>query len=66
VTKTEKQFLQDLIENEGFSYCFTDYSNFPAIKDKEFHRLREQYIRAHEELEYYITNWKGRPVENAR
>jgi hypothetical protein len=43
------------MDAEGFHYCFASYSSFPEIQDPEFHRLREDYLRAAELLEKYIT-----------
>lgn len=28
------------MDNEGFEYCFKQYSSFKEIKDEEFHNLR--------------------------
>ena len=42
------------IENEGFEYTFRHYTSFKEIKDKEFHRLREAFLKAAKELEDYI------------
>ncbi len=49
-----KQRILDTIENEGFDYCFINYSNFEDIKDKEFHRLRQAYLDDHKALADYI------------
>ena len=43
------------MDNEGFHYCFRHYSNFPEIKDKQFHKLRRAYLKAAELLENYIN-----------
>lgn len=40
---------------EGFHYTFIGYSSFPYIKDTEFHRLREAFIKAEHELNEYIN-----------
>lgn len=50
----EFQYVQDTIENEGFDYAFIDYSDFAEIEDAEFHKLREAYCKAHEELKDYV------------
>jgi len=44
------------MNNEGFHYCFKQYSNFSEIKDEKFHELREQYIEISNSLEKYITD----------
>lgn len=43
------------VDNEGFDYCFRNYSSFQDIKDEKFHELREAYKKAADELENYIT-----------
>ncbi len=48
------QALHDRIDNEGFSYCFLFYSHFNEIADKQFHRLRKEYIASHKALEKYL------------
>lgn len=42
------------IENEGFDYCFVNYSDFKKVKDIEFHKLRKQYVAAHIALSEYL------------
>lgn len=49
------QDVRDRIEMEGFHYTFIGYSSFPYIKDTEFHRLREAFIKAEHELNEYIN-----------
>lgn len=44
------------MNEEGFHYCFENYSSFDEIDDEEFHRLRLQYIKSAKELENYIKN----------
>lgn len=48
------QYVRDCIEHESFDYAFTGYSDFKEVKDPEFHRLREAYLTAQEELQDYI------------
>lgn len=43
------------IGSEGFNYCFMDYSNFKEVKDKDFHKLRKEYISAVEKLTNYLN-----------
>lgn len=47
--------VADSIDNEGFDYCFRHYSSFTDIVDSEFHRLRERYIAAANELGDYVA-----------
>ena len=42
------------VENEGFDYCFRNYSDFKEVKDKKFHELREAYVKAADALQDYI------------
>lgn len=50
------EYVRDTVDNEGFDYTFRHYSSFKEVTDKEFHRLREAYESAAEELEEYIEN----------
>lgn len=43
------------MDQEGFDYCFRNYSNFDEVKDAEFHRLREAYVAAADALENYVN-----------
>lgn len=56
MTTTERQFVSDHIESQGFDYAFTEYftSFVQNVKDPEFHRLREAYVAAHKALADYI------------
>lgn len=47
-------YVRDTVENEGFHYAFTGYSDFADIKDAEFHKLREAYVSAAEQLAEYL------------
>lgn len=44
------------MDEEGFDYCFDGYSNWEEIKDKEFHRLRLQYLQSAKDLRNYILS----------
>jgi hypothetical protein len=44
------------MDNEGFDYCFLNYSNFEEIKDDKFHQLRLKYIETSKELRKYIED----------
>ncbi len=55
MTKDDREYILSVIDQEGFDYTFVDYSDFKAIKDKEFHKLRKAYIDAHKALEQYIN-----------
>lgn len=47
-------YVRETVNQEGFDYTFTGYSNFEEIEDREFHRLREAYLKARKELAEYI------------
>lgn len=47
-------WINAVVDNEGFDYAFMCYSDFDDIKDLEFHKLRKEYINAHEKLQSYI------------
>ncbi|HDR1205965.1 TPA: hypothetical protein QB268_001777, partial [Pasteurella multocida] len=42
----DREYLQSIIENEGFDYAFVGYSHFKEIQDEEFHKLRLAYLAA--------------------
>ncbi|MCK9447256.1 hypothetical protein M0Q50_10435 [bacterium] len=44
------------MEEEGFDYCWSYYSNFKEIEDEEFHKLRKLYIEISEKLEKYVED----------
>lgn len=56
ITRDTLEFVALKAEEEGFDYCFRDYSSFSDVNDEEFHRLRRAYIDAAKELEKYIIN----------
>ena len=48
------QSVQYRMDEEGFDYCFENYSNWDEIKDEEFHRLRLEFLKSMKELREYI------------
>ena len=50
----ELDYVRDCIENEGFDYCFCDYSQFAEIKDRTFQELRKSYVLAAKALKEYL------------
>ncbi len=46
--------INSAVENEGFWYCFTDYSAWKDIEDEELHRRIDKMIEAADELKAYI------------
>ncbi len=53
-TEYDFNYVKSCINNEGFHYCFTDYSDFIEINDEKFHELRKLYLKAQMELENYV------------
>lgn len=50
----EIEVLKYKMDDEGFDYCFRDYSDFLAVEDEKFHELRKAFVKAADELEEYI------------
>lgn len=50
------QSVQYRMDEEGFDYCFENYSNWDEIKDDEFHRLRLEFLKSMKELREYIDS----------
>ena len=50
--------LEGAIHCEGFDYAFSGYSEWHDIKDKEFHKLRKNFLLAREKLRNYINGQK--------
>lgn len=42
------------IKEEGFHYCFENYSTWSEIKDEQFHKLRLEYLETAKLLKEYI------------
>lgn len=55
MTPQQLDYIRSTISNEGFSYTFHGYSDFPDVKDKEFHKLRKEYIEASKKLAKYLN-----------
>lgn len=52
--KKDKQQILSKIEWEGFEYALLWYSHWEQVKDEQFHVLRNNFIKAREELASYI------------
>lgn len=52
--RTTLEYVRFVVEKEGFDNAFSSYSHFEEVKDEEFHRLREAYLAAGEELADYL------------
>ncbi len=44
---------------EGFDYCFCDYSDWKDLDDPYFHEFRVNYLAAKNALENYVVHLKG-------
>ncbi len=51
---SDKESVQEIVENEGLDYAMFNYSDFKEIKDTKFHELRQQYIDSAKVLAEYI------------
>jgi hypothetical protein len=54
MTQDDKRLVKDAVENEGFDYCFKNYSHFDEVEDKKFHELREAYLASRQALADYF------------
>ena len=55
MTSKEFQYVLATIDNEGFDYSFSGYTNFKEeVKDPYFHKLRRAYLNARDELAKYV------------
>jgi len=48
------KYVTDTVDQEGFDYAFTGYSEFKEVKDEKFHELRRDYLKAADELASYL------------
>ena len=49
-----KQYVLEMVDNEGLAYAMIHYSEFKEYKNEEFHRLRRQFVEAYKELSDYL------------
>jgi len=50
----DKKYIQDIVYDEGFDNAMVHYSNFEEIDDEDFHRLRQELLRARSEIMRYL------------
>lgn len=56
-TDYDFKYIKSCMKNEGFDYCFTEYSDFKEeINDEEFHKLRIIYLKSRVDLENYVLS----------
>jgi hypothetical protein len=48
--------VQYRMGDEGMDYCFEHYSSFEEIEDKEFHKLRLEFLEITKKLKSYVEN----------
>lgn len=49
------QSVQYRMDEEGFDYCFENYSNWDEIEDEKFHELRLGFLKSMNDLREYIN-----------
>lgn len=54
MTKAQKQDVLGKLDWEGGFEYFIGGSSFKEVKDKKFHQLREDFIKAHNALSEYL------------
>jgi hypothetical protein len=50
----ERADLLQRIDQEGFEYTFSDYSDWSEIRDPMFHRLRKLFLSSRRRLAQYV------------
>mgnify|MGYP000312205362 CR=1 FL=1 len=48
--------VQYRMGEEGIDYCFESYSSFEEIEDKEFHKLRQEFLDSMKKIREYVKN----------
>jgi len=54
MNKAQYEKIALAVDNEGFDYCFTDYSDWQHITDPEFQKLRSGFCEARDKLDRYL------------
>jgi len=54
MTDEDRQFLKDVIDQEGFDYTFLHFSSFKNIKDETLQNLIAKFKESARELALYI------------
>jgi hypothetical protein len=54
MTKDQVENVLFKIDNDGFDYCFRQYSSFEEISDLEFRKAYDEYVSAAQALEEHI------------
>ena len=54
--KADREMLRHKIEDEGFDYCFTEYSNWEEITDPEFRVKIAAYQKSKKDFVDYLQS----------
>lgn len=54
MSEPNREYMQRVIDKEGFCYAFVDYSNFDEVDDPIFHELRAKFLQIHQEFNEYM------------
>lgn len=47
-------YVREIAECEGFWYAFSSYSDFEDVDDPKFHKMKDDFIIAGQELARYL------------
>ena len=53
--RTNIAFVQGKVWEKGLDDALVNYSDFKEVKDKKFHKLRADFLKARKELINYIA-----------
>lgn len=49
-----REYVDKVIQHEGFEYAFVHYTDFKEVEDDYFHELRLKFIDALKNLKEYL------------
>ena len=61
ITIEQKDFVLNAIDINGLDYAFQHFSKFEDIKDERFHALRENYLKAAQDMLDFLNAGLGAP-----
>ena len=50
----DKEYIVSIINDEGLEYTFESYSDFVEIQDRQFHKLRKEYLDVVRKIKEYL------------
>lgn len=62
--KENWEYLHIKMRDEGFHYCFINYSDWREIEDDHFHQLRKQYIELSKKITLYVEQKLNEELED--